>query len=252
MTRIKQALAFATSLVWPPTKARLHRLVTAIGVAFAGVAIALTWWGTLGLTLGGKFGATIGMLTTLAAGWQRARPRVDAAIDGLPIPADDVITAAATPTAKAQAIVEAGRDASKGHALPSLLFWGALFGFIAALTFLLLTSRPARADTPITKCWASVCVGPEVSVSVLALTFPGRKIEAGILPVGSIGYGAHSVGDWWAAGVYLSARAGGGQPGYLAPAVLLRLFRAFTIGGQCYYGEDATRWSLLVGGGFGL
>jgi hypothetical protein len=123
---------------------------------------------------------------------------------------------------------------------------------IATLIGLCIGAAAAQADTPITKCWTTVCVGPEVSVSVLAMTFPGRKVEAGILPVGSIGYGARSVGDWWSAGLYLSARVGGGQPGYLAPAVLVRVFRAFTVGGQWYVGEDRDAFSLLVGGGFGL
>ena len=122
------------------------------------------------------------------------------------------------------------------------------------LAILVTTALPrcARADTPISKCWASVCVGPEVSVSVLALEFPGRHITAGVLPVGSIGYGARTVGDWLAAGVFLSARAGGTQPGFLAPSLQLRVARAFTIGAQWYIGEDADRVALLFGGGFGL
>jgi len=72
-----------------PTKARLHALVTVVGVVFAALAIVLTWWGTLGLSTEGKVGATIGMLTTLAAGWNRARPKLDAGIDALPIPETD-------------------------------------------------------------------------------------------------------------------------------------------------------------------
>lgn len=112
--------------------------------------------------------------------------------------------------------------------------------------------RARASEGPLTACWSRVCVGPEVSVSVLAFDLSTRKITAGILPVGSIGYGAHTPGDWFAAGVFLSAQAGGSLPGFLAPSLQLRVARAFTVGAQCYVGEDATRWSLLVGGGFGL
>jgi hypothetical protein len=122
---------------------------------------------------------------------------------------------------------------------------------LALLAFTLLPTA-AAAEGPLTACWSKICVGPEVSVSVLAMELPGRKITAGLLPVGSIGYGMHTIGNWFAAAMFLSARAGGSQPGYLAPSLQLRLARAATIGAQWYVGEDATRWSLLIGGGFGL
>jgi len=123
---------------------------------------------------------------------------------------------------------------------------------IVVLVAVLLAAVPARADTPISKCWSRVCVGPEVSVSVLAMDLGSRKITAGLLPVGSIGYGVRTPGDWVAAGLFLSARAGSGLPGFLAPSLQVRIARAFTLGTECYVGEDGTRWSLLVGGGFGL
>lgn len=98
---MKATLSKLLSLIWPVTKAKLHRLVTWAGVAFAGVAVVVTWWGLLGLSTAGKIGATIGMLTTLAAGWQRARPKIDAGIDALPIPEDEAVTKPETPSAKA-------------------------------------------------------------------------------------------------------------------------------------------------------
>lgn len=92
------------ALVWPVTRAKLHRLVTLVGVAFAILAVVLVWAGQLGLSTEGKIGATIGMLTTLAAGWQRVRPKLDAGIDALPIPDDD---ATATSTAAPGALIPA-------------------------------------------------------------------------------------------------------------------------------------------------
>jgi len=84
-----KALRYLSSIVYPPTKAKLHRIVTAVGVLFAAASIGITWWGALGLSTEGKLGVTVGMLTTLAAGWKRAEPRIDKAIESLPIPADD-------------------------------------------------------------------------------------------------------------------------------------------------------------------
>jgi hypothetical protein len=80
------------ALIWPVTKAKLHALVTLVGVLFAAFAVVATWWGLLGLSTEGKIAATIGMLTTLAAGWQRARPKLDAGIDALPIPDGSTVT----------------------------------------------------------------------------------------------------------------------------------------------------------------
>lgn len=89
MTRIKQYLGKAASFVWPPTKAKLHRLVTIAGVAFAAVAEAQILFGDLGLTTTGKIAGALGTLATLLAGWKRVAPKVGVAIDALPIPADD-------------------------------------------------------------------------------------------------------------------------------------------------------------------
>lgn len=116
----------------------------------------------------------------------------------------------------------------------------------------LLAALPARADTPLSKCWSWICAEPQVSVSVLALELPGRHVTAGVLPVGSIGYGVRTPGDWLAAGIFLSARAGGAQPGFLAPSLQLRVARAFTVGAQWTIGEGGDKLALLVGGGFGL
>ena len=137
--------------------------------------------------------------------------------------------------------------------LSPVLRWPKAAMFIVALALgLVLGAVVARADTPISKCWTSVCVGPEVSVSVVSYNLATRKIGGGVLPVGSVGYGVRTPGDYLAAGLYLSASVGGGVPNYLAPAVLVRVMRAFTVGAQVRVGEDVTQWSLLAGGGFGL
>jgi len=78
--------------IYPVTKAKLHKVVTVVGVAFAVLAILTVWIGDVGLSPEGKVGATLGMVSTLLAGWKRAQPKIDAAIDELPIPEEDSST----------------------------------------------------------------------------------------------------------------------------------------------------------------
>jgi hypothetical protein len=79
-------------LVYPVTRARLHRLVSVVGTVFAAFGIFELWYATLGLSTSGKIGATLGMLTTYAASWNAMRPRVDSFIDELPLPAGSTVT----------------------------------------------------------------------------------------------------------------------------------------------------------------
>lgn len=145
----------------------------------------------------------------------------------------------------------AQQNKQAGHATTASL----VITYSIAFLFMLVSfaySRQARADTPISKCWSTVCAEPQVSVSVVEYNLATRKIGAGVLPVGSVGYGIRDVNDYVAAGLYLSASIGSGQPNYLAPALLVRFMRAFTVGAQLRLGEDVTQVSLLAGGGFGL
>lgn len=88
---MKAVFARLLSLVYPPTKAKLHRLVTLIGYAFTVATIVIVWAGKLGLSTGGKVGATIGALSAAAASWASLRPKIDMAIDTLPIPEDKAV-----------------------------------------------------------------------------------------------------------------------------------------------------------------
>lgn len=92
---MKNLLSKLIVLFYPPTKAKLHRLVTLIGYAFTVATIVIVWAGKLGLSTSGKVGATIGALSAAAASWASLRPKIDATIDTLPIPADDSTAALA-------------------------------------------------------------------------------------------------------------------------------------------------------------
>ena len=97
---MKQLLKRALGLVYPPTMAKFHRIVTWIGVVVAAVAELVTWFGSLGLKPSEKIMTSLGILTMLAAGWKRMQPRVESAIDSLPIPAQDEVTKPETPASK--------------------------------------------------------------------------------------------------------------------------------------------------------
>ena len=92
MSRIKTALAFLAALAWPLTKAKLHRLISYVGTAFAAFAVFEVWYASLGLSTGGKVGASLGLLATYATSWNAMRPRLDKVIDDLPIPDGATLT----------------------------------------------------------------------------------------------------------------------------------------------------------------
>jgi hypothetical protein len=104
--RLKKALA----IMWPPTKAKLHGIVSVVGTAFAIFGIFEVWYATLGLSTSGKIGATLGMLTMYSASWNAIRPKLDKTIDGLPIPDGATVTQIETATATKTTTVTPSND----------------------------------------------------------------------------------------------------------------------------------------------
>jgi hypothetical protein len=95
---MKTMLLKLLALVYPPTRKKLHRLVTLVGYGFTAGAIAAVWAGKLGLSsTTGKIGATLGALAAAGASWQTLRPRIESAIDSLPIPETDSTEAVTRP-----------------------------------------------------------------------------------------------------------------------------------------------------------
>ena len=95
---MKNLLSKLSALVYPPTKRKLHQLVSFVGTAFAAFGIFEVWYATLGLSTAGKIGATLGMLATYATSWNAIRPKIDLTIDGLPIPEGSTVTQTETAT----------------------------------------------------------------------------------------------------------------------------------------------------------
>lgn len=94
---MKNLLAKVLSLVYPPTRRKLHRLVTLVGYGFTAIAIVEIWAGKLGLGTTGKIASTLGALAAAAAAWNTVRPKLDSAIDALPIPETDSTNAITKP-----------------------------------------------------------------------------------------------------------------------------------------------------------
>lgn len=68
------------ALFYPLTKAKLHRLVSVVGTAFAAFGIFEVWYAAIGLSTSGKIGATLGMIATYAASWNAIRPKIESGV----------------------------------------------------------------------------------------------------------------------------------------------------------------------------
>lgn len=74
-------------LIYPFTKAKLHRAANFLGTLLAASAVIAVWLSSI--DAGEKIGATIVLLTTFLTNARKAITKLDAAVDSLPIPADD-------------------------------------------------------------------------------------------------------------------------------------------------------------------
>jgi len=101
-----RSLRHAAGLVYPPTKAKLHRVLHLAGVLVAGALGVAVWLVTSKLGVTEKITADLGVLVVLLTRWRAAIASVDAAVDKLPIPDDD------RPTPKL-AVVPKSEDVTK-------------------------------------------------------------------------------------------------------------------------------------------
>lgn len=77
-------------LIYPFTKAKLHRALNFAGTPLAAAAVVAVWLSSI--DAGEKIGATIVLVTTYLTRAKDVVRRLDAGVDALPIPADDVPT----------------------------------------------------------------------------------------------------------------------------------------------------------------
>lgn len=83
------------ALVYPFTKAKLHRALNFAGTLLAAAAVVAVWASSI--DTGEKVGATVVLVTTFLTRARGAVQKLDAAVDSLPIPADDEPTKPITP-----------------------------------------------------------------------------------------------------------------------------------------------------------
>lgn len=84
-------------LIYPFTKAKLHRALNFVGTLLAAAAVVAVWLSSI--DTGEKLGATIVLVTTFLTRARGAIAKLEPAIDSLPIPADDEPTKPIRPEA---------------------------------------------------------------------------------------------------------------------------------------------------------
>lgn len=95
--RLRKLLATVLGLVYPLTKAKLHRLSHAAGVVLTAGAMIVVWLMTK-LTLSEQIAADLALVAVFFTRWRVALHTVDAVVDELPIPdGDSSPNAAPTP-----------------------------------------------------------------------------------------------------------------------------------------------------------
>lgn len=121
-----------------------------------------------------------------------------------------------------------------------------LFAFVSALV---LAPSPVRADTPISKCWTTVCANPMVGVFLVGMRLDTKDFVGGILPAGAVGYGVQLKNGYLGVGGFLTvSTANAGTPGYVQPTIAFEVMKAGTFGISVHYGKDDTYWLLGFGG----
>jgi len=111
--------------------------------------------------------------------------------------------------------------------------------FFLALSLLL--AAPARADTPISKCWSSICAEPQVATTTLVYRPSADSLQLAF-PAGAAGYGLRLPSGYASLGLFIEASVGAktAAQSYLGIALLLTVMRAVSVGPVLHLVGD--RW----------
>jgi len=211
------------AMIYPPTKAKLHRALHA-GLTAVTVAASIVVW-LHGQKWGWSFWNQVEAQTVLIGAFlaraKAAFAKLDSVVDELPIPDTDE-----PPTT-----VERKRDAGVNAFVGMLMMM--LLGMAAILVMLLLFIRCAHADQQFGGCSISgvVCAGPAVAVTLGELNLSTSKFSGGISP--GVGYGVTLCQDrWYATGAafYAAFSVGGGKPNSLDPSLMVSFANYLRIG----------------------
>jgi len=128
-----------------------------------------------------------------------------------------------------------------------------VFATWLALTFAIPST--ARADTPISKCWPSICAEPQVATTTLVYRPSADSLQVAF-PAGAIGYGMRLPSGYLSAGLFIDGAVGTGSEAhsYLGIALLITVMRAVSVGpvlhlvGERWFGI-ALGWSATSAAG---
>jgi len=169
---MKALIAKVLALVYPPTKAKLHKLVSYVGTALTLTVIVWSWLVSKHvLTVTEALGVDLTTLTIFLSSWRSVvAPKVNAEIDGLDIPDGSTVeqksvtvreTTVTTPAGAVSTGVDRSEDITavhrshkrvgdptdSGHATPTIFFL-VVFGTLAICAGIALAETVPAAPTP--------------------------------------------------------------------------------------------------------
>lgn len=119
---------------------------------------------------------------------------------------------------------------------------------IAALLLMFALAGSARADTPISKCWTRICIGPQVAATTFTLRLDTKAFAAQI-PTGAAGYGFNLPSGYLSGGLFLTGQLGTkATPQFIGTALLVTIMRAVVVGPVYHYGDDGEWFGVALGG----
>lgn len=120
--------------------------------------------------------------------------------------------------------------------------------YLAALALFLALASPVRADTPISKCWSRICVGPQVAATTFTFRFDTKALTAQI-PTGAAGYGFNLPNGYLSGGLFFTGQLGTKSTSqFIGGGALFTIMRAVVVGPVYHYGDDANWFGVALGG----
>jgi hypothetical protein len=209
----------------------VKRILNIVGIASAvavGILVPIMASLPAGSTWLVRAGIAVAILSTL----QRALGT--APTDGAK-PADELAQTKVTPI----------RPVDKQSGVVSL-------GLLVALTVFLFATigivYASHADTPISKCWSSICIGPQVAASTFTLRFDTKALVAQI-PTGLACYGFNLPSGYLSGGWCVTGQLGTkATTQFIGTGLLFTIMRAVVVGPVYHYGDDGNWFGVALGG----
>lgn len=262
------------------TRAKLWNLCLLIGGVLAVLAPDLTgiatWLAGLGIGWLSWVARVLGILALVGSRWDVIKAKLEPLLTaskaqqltGVEV-FEKVASRAITPDQGAAILIERGalptsvapaaesapvvpiRKPDNGRVslglLRDTLILMALIGLVSTI-FLCALSARAKADTPISKCWSSVCIGPQVAASTFTLRFDTKALVAQI-PTGLACYGFNLPSGYLSGGWCVTGQLGTkATTQFIGTGLLFTVMRAVVVGPVYHYGDDGNWFGVALGG----